>query len=229
MQGGLVGLMIAAVGIWMVLRRSSGPARIALLTFLALAMVGFPFQNPAALMGVILAAAWAVGPPRSRSSGVPTRIVGLPLATVCLILLAGVPTRIVSEGHFSATHRYLGTGIVDQEAAGLTGLYHANEAYKRTPWRFETRLALFQAAVLSHKRLGLPADDQIEEAWRIAQTASPLNPSLLIARLGYLQRMQRCPDECEVILGLLMATSWRKQEVQRMVNGVIARAQNLGV
>lgn len=220
MEGGVIALVLAGVGAWFILRKARGINRVALLTFAGLALVGFPFQNPVALMGAILAAACVVGPPAAGARIPPVRAAGVGAGALSLMLLVTLPDRLVSESHLSATYRHLSTDVVGQEAAPLIAVYHANEAYKLTPWRFETRLALFQATALSHKRLGLPPEQQVDEAWRIAQTASPLNPSMLITRLGYLDRLGRCPEECAEIMRLLLATAWRKHEIQVMIRNL---------
>ena len=231
MEGGVVALGIALAGVWLILRGSAGINRTALLTFLGLSLVGFAFQNPVALVGAVLAA--SAIPPSGKGFMVPGRLVGATAAVFCLVLVTSLPSRAVSEAHFSATLRHLSaathedanplTAEFDKDASPVAALFHANEAYKLAPWRFETRLALFQAATLSNQIIGLPKDDQIEEAWRIAQTASPLNPSMLLARLGYLGRNDRCPEECEPLVAILLGTAWRKQEVQWLVDKAFER------
>lgn len=211
MELGLVGF---AIGTWLVFevwRGAPGLRRVALGTIAVLACIGFPFQNPATAVLIALAASASASPPMWRLP----RLVPLAAVAGLAYLLLFLPARVEAQKHLSAALRYLQPEIIELAGSPAAALGHVNAAYQLDTGHRETRLLLFKtAALVDLKERGSLSLEQIETTWTIAQSASPLDPSLLFVRLAYLERYGACPHECTWIVDALLQTAWRKQEVR---------------
>lgn len=67
--------------------------------------------------------------------------------------------------------------------------------------------------------------DVMDGAYRVARSVSPAHPGLLVERLRYLMRAQRCGQECDALVALLLSTASRKQEVRPMVRALTGATQ----
>jgi len=215
METGVVGFALAG---WCVWELFQGKHSWALWVVAILCLTGFPLQSPATAMLAALAAARAVPSPTRRGS--------LPLVAVAGALAMGVvalsiPAKVMAQAHFSAVSRYYDPTVIDQKAAPLAALNHANQAYELDPANPRLRLALFQTAALSYRRFPNPdSRAAVDAAYAISRTASPSDTLALVTRLQFLIARQECftSRECDSIANELVRTASRKAEVRRLVS-----------
>lgn len=87
------------------------------------------------------------------------------------------------------------------------------------PASFDHRLLLFRMVVAADERYpGAVEPEAIDEAYRIARSASPAQGTLLAQRIQVLSRRGECgpevfSDECARTITLLVSTASRKQGV----------------
>jgi hypothetical protein len=212
METGLVGLGLAAWLVYEALRNGlSLQARLSLAAAIAVACIGFPLQNPAT---AVLVAFVAAAPPKQglKFRGLPIALVG---ALTAGLLVASLPSKVLAQAHLSAARRYQEVMETYPEAP-LYALDHLNRAVVFDSANYQARIGLFVMAVSAEERGQLPREE-VENAYRVAQTASPYDTRLLLGRLRTYVRWKACTGQCDFIASELVRTAGRKQEVQWLV------------
>ena len=232
---GFIGMVIAGLLVWQVLRWGSGPGRFCLFMIGVMALVGFPLQNPAcaivAALAVGLAArgrGWCVVPVTPGNLG---GLLALPLAFSAWLFYEG-------QTQTQYVHRLMQHSPVHALQAHLNAL----DTFDLHPWtRLQASLTL--AVVVrtyppNQVDLDPLAADRMHE---ISMSAVPNHPGILITRVEYLLNSGRHAesDEIEHLLdtlkdtGRLYAESWAlealyagfKQDEPRMEHAVLQAFQ----
>jgi len=100
-------------------------------------------------------------------------------------------------------------------------LVEITHAYNVFPADIRTRMMVFRYLV--HLQETVPAAinrDLADGLYEISRSAIPGYPQLLIDRIDYLARVQRCEEECGEIMNWLLRNAYNVGEVQRLKQGL---------
>lgn len=182
---GAVGLVLAGGFLWSI-RKSVAWPTVAVIAVLAL--VGFPLQNPATIVLALI----AVSPPRRAVAlTAPSR---LPAFALSVGLLWVTSLSLHAESLMTATRAAMGTNPLGALVANL-------KAYETWPYARGPRnqMMLTVTSVLRNTP-HVVTPDSADNVYRIARSAGPDAPGLLLARLEYLINARRNKDEANEIM-----------------------------
>lgn len=204
---GLVGLAIVIFGLvaaWRA-RAEALPGMLrgrltgALGTVAVLSLVGFPLQSPAvALLAALALAAFA---PAREGLGLRLPYVGPAVpGIVTALMLGGVvlsDRAAMSQLAWAEMHRVWN---VDAQAALIANarahnFFPADQIIRRQVFRSYARLYLAGGVADSPKQA-----EKSDALYRLSASASPDDRGLLLARLAYLTKAERCGVECAELL-----------------------------
>ena len=236
---GLIGIALTAALVWVTLREShretissnriwssliQNLALLSLGTAGLLCLIDFPLQHPATAALVAFVAA-QVAParlmPYRDALGRSPALIGL-LACWPLVL---APSMVQAEGHFSWAMTYKNLPATDD--ASYEALVHHNMAYNLRPGNFRIRLGLYDTAMWFDGRFpGEITETDIDNAWQISKSASPMHTALLMDRLGHLTRRGDCigillvgsrRGECVDVFNNLLRTASRRRGIASLI------------
>ena len=212
-ETGIIGLAAAVVLIAILLRASLivrepgdliAAAIVSLVIAAGLSCIGFPLQNPAAVMAVVLAAgivmekerACIIMPALTTRKIVPVFSIGF-----ALVLTASMSWHYAAERKFAIVNLY----IEKNEPTALAANIQTHQLFPFEP-RYRRQLVMTAGALLknAHGRVQI-TDAAADEAYRISLTTGHL-PAIKLVRLEYLLntgRWERRKEEVEEILAFL--------------------------
>jgi O-antigen ligase len=211
---GVVGFGLAGAFIWLVHGYSSKRSGIqtaalaSLVIAASLAFMEFPLQN--AGTGALVAVGFAI---LTRQS-IPGRGISVPLAVVSLTGVVAAGFMALNNWHYERADNL---AMVNPQDA----LVEITHAYNVFPADIRTRMMVFRYLV--HLQETVPAAinrDLADGLYEISRSAIPGYPQLLIDRIDYLARVQRCEEECGEIMNWLLRNAYNVGEVQRLKQGL---------
>jgi hypothetical protein len=211
---GVVGFGLAGAFIWLVHGYSSKrsgiqtAALVSLVVAGSLAFMEFPLQN--AGTGALVAVGFAI---LTRQS-IPGRGISVPLAVVSLTGVVAAGFMALNNWHYERADNL---AMVNPQDA----LVEITHAYNVFPADIRTRMMVFRYLV--HLQETVPAAinrDLADGLYEISRSAIPGYPQLLIDRIDYLARVQRCEEECGEIMNWLLRNAYNVGEVQRLKQGL---------
>jgi len=165
-----------------------------------LALVGFPLQNPSTAALALLAITKGQG----RSLSFPMK---LPVLAVSIGLLWLTTLSLIAESYMTATRVALGTDPLGALSANI-------KAYETWPYARGPRVQMMLTTTsLLRNTPHILQPDSADNIYRIAATAGPDNPGILLARLEYLINARRNQDEANRILHSLYQNTPRQLRI----------------
>ena len=197
---------------------------IALVLLGSFALLDFPLQNPETAVLGTLALAQA-SPLSAKRFSLPSLLqipaFGAAVAMTFVVWMGVSHAR--AESAYSKTYAlnlvHMASGVNDRSRS-FAELAFSAEALNAFPYPTEYRLQLYRSMVNAFLS-GTLIDERAENSmWRIAQSASPENPGLLVSRVYFWRASGQCESKCEPELKRIAANNWRltaMDDITRMV------------